>query len=218
MKTIFAVVSSLFISVAVLAEATGASKKSNANGSNGGRKLPHCVSEVREIEMIKNRIRANAKTENKYDGYKKAFASDSDEELMARLIYAETKATKCEQLNSMVVPVITAVIANRVKIKKGDVKAVVFERDQFASSLNIYSESSYKDFLCPNDPKLWTQALNEASAALANKAKPTTTVNYFLYKHSPRWTKEPWSLDEDTSLTKGNVRDCIKAFKNSSYK
>lgn len=218
MKRILALVSSLFISITVLAEATGASKKSNSNGSDASKKLPHCVSEVREIEMIKNRIRANAKTENKYDGYKKAFASDSDEELMARLIYAETKATKCEKLNSAIVPVITTVISNRIKIKKGDVKAVVFERDQFASSLNIYSESSYKDFLCPNDAKLWALALDEASEALADKAKPTTTVNYFLYKHSPRWTKEPWSLDEDTSLTQGNVGDCIKAFKNASYK
>ena len=199
MKRVFAVVSSLFISVAALAEA-------------------YCVSEVHEIEIIKNKIKLNAKNENKYDGYKKAFASDSDEELMARLIYAETKATKCEKLNSLIVPVITKVISNRVKIKKGAVKAVVFQRDQFASSLNIYSESSYKDFLCPNDSVLWAQALKEASEGLADKSKPTTTVNYFLYKHSPRWTKEPWSLDEDTSLTQGNVRDCIKAFKNPDYK
>lgn len=218
MKIIFAFVSLLFISVAVLAEATGASKKSNSSGSDASKKLPHCVSEVREIEMIKNRIKLNAKNENKYDGYKKVFASDSDEELMARLIYAETKATQCEKLNSQIVPVITAVISNRVKIKKGDVKAVVFQRDQFASSLNIYAESSYKDFLCPNDAKLWSQALGEASEALADKSKPTTTVNYFLYKHSPRWNKEPWSLDEDTSLTKGSIRDCIKAFKNPAFK
>lgn len=218
MKRIFVVVSSLFISVAVLAETTGSKSGSGSNNSGGSAKLPHCVADEAEIEVIKNKIKANAKTENKYDGYKKAFASDSDEELMARLIYAETKATRCEKLNSEIVPVITQVISNRVKIKKGDVKAVVFQRDQFASSLNIYSESNYKDFLCPNDSKLWAQALSEASEALADKSKPTTTVNYFLYKHSPRWTKEPWKLEEDTSLTKGNVRDCIKAFKNPSYK
>lgn len=218
MKRIFAVVSSLFISVAVFAETTGTRSKSGSSSSTGSDKLPHCVSEVREIEVIKNTIKLNAKNDNKYDGYKKAFASDSDEELMARLIYAETKATKCEKLNSQIVPVITTVISNRVKIKKGNVKAVVFQHDQFASSLNIYSESNYKDFLCPNDAKLWAQALSEASDALADKAKPATTVNYFLYKHSPRWTKEPWKLEEDTSLTKGSVRDCIKAFKNPGYK
>ncbi|MCM2352137.1 MAG: cell wall hydrolase [Pseudobdellovibrio sp.] len=208
MKRIFAIVSSLFIAV-------GSSVSFSSDGSD---RLPHCVSEVRDIEIIKNKIKLNSKNDNKYDGYKEAFASDSDAELMARLIYAETKATKCEKLNSSIVPVITKVISNRVKTKKGDVKAVVFERDQFASSLNIYSESNYKDFLCPNDSKLWAMALNEASEALADKATPTATVNYFLYKHSARWTKEPWSLDEDTSLVKGSVRDCIKAFKNPGYK
>lgn len=208
MKRIFAVVSSLFIAV-------GSSVSFSSDNSD---RMPHCVSEVREIEIIKNKIKLNSKNDNKYDGYKEAFANDSDEELMARLIYAETKATKCEKLNASLVPVITKVISNRVKIKKGDVKAVVFQRDQFASSLNIYSESNYKDFLCPNDSKLWAMALNEASEALAGKSKPTSTVNYFLYKHSPRWTKEPWSLDEDTSLTQGSVRDCIKAFKNPGYK
>ncbi|WP_409478370.1 hypothetical protein [Pseudobdellovibrio sp. HCB154] len=206
MKRIFAVGCSFFISVAALAETTDSDR------------LPHCVSEFRELEVINNKIKLNAKNDSKYDSYKKAFVSDSDEELMARLIYAETKATKCEKLNSAIVPVITKVISNRVKIKKGDVKAVVFQRDQFASSLNIYPESNYKDFLCPNDSKLWTSALNEASDALADKSKPTTAVNYFLYKHSPRWTKEPWKLEEDTSLTKGSVRDCIKAFKNPNYK
>lgn len=208
MKRIFAVVSSLFIAV-------GSSVSFSSDGSD---RIPHCVSEVHEIEIIKNKIKLNSKNDNKYDGYKEAFASDSDKELMARLICAETKAAKCEKLNVSLVPVITKVISNRVKIKKGDVKAVVFQRDQFASSLNIYSESNYKDFLCPNDSKLWVIALNEASEALADKAKPTSTVNYFLYKHSLRWTKEPWSLDEDTSLTQGSVRDCIKAFKNPGYK
>lgn len=218
MKRIFAVVSSLFISVAVLAETKGAGSGSGAPSLGGSDRLPHCVNQVRDIEIIKNKIKLNSKNENKYDGYKKALASDSDEELMARLIYAETKATNCEKLNSSVVPVIAKVISNRIKIKKGDVKAVVFQRDQFASSLNIYSDSNYKDFLCPNDAKLWAQALNEASEALADKSKPTATVNYFLYKHSPRWTKEPWKLEEDTALVKGGTRDCIRAFKNPNYK
>ena len=218
MKRLFAIVGALLISVAVFAETTGTRTASNSSSSGGSDRLPYCVNDVRAIEVIKNKIKLNSKNENKYDGYKKALVSDSDEELMARLIYAETKATNCEQLNSSIVPVIAKVISNRVKIKKGDVKAVVFQRDQFASSLNIYTESNYKDFLCPNDSKLWALALNQASDALADKSKPTDTVNYFLYKHSPRWTKEPWSLEEDPLLTKASVRDCIKAFKNSNYK
>lgn len=179
--------------------------------------LPKCINDEREIEVIKNKIKINSKNENKYDGYRKALTSDTGEKLMARLVYAETKAANCEKLNSQIIPVITKVIANRVKIKKGDVKAVVFQCNQFASSLNIYSESNYKDFLCPKNAVLWNQALKESSLALTDKSKPSDTVNYFLYKHSPRWTKEPWKLEEDTVLTKENMRDCIRAFKNPTF-
>lgn len=180
--------------------------------------LPHCVNQTSEIEAIKAKMKANSKTTNKYDGYKKSLASDSDIELAARLVYAETKATRCEKQNNNIVPVITEVIANRVKIRKGDVKSVVFQRDQFSSSLNIYAESNYKDFLCPDDEILWNQVYNETNMALSNKRMGTDTVNYFLYKHSPRWTKEPWRLAEDQDLAKGSVRKCIRAFKNPNFK
>lgn len=206
-----------FLTFSVLAEAIGADGKAPAKPSRSTR-LPHCVDDPAQIEAIKESIKLNSKNEHKYDAYKKALASDSDEELMARLVYAETKAANCSKINTDVATVVTHVISNRVKIKKGDVKAVVFERDQFASSLNIYSESGYKDFLCPNDPDLWDLALKRASWALTDKTKPTTTVNYFLYKHSPRWTKEPWKLEEDQSIASSNTRKCIKAFKNPKYK
>ena len=218
MKFVVGLFLSLISISAFASETSGASSQSSGGGYKASSKLPHCVNSHDELETIKTKIKANAKTENKYDGYKKALASDSDEELMARLIYSETLATNCEQQNAKVVPVIASVIANRVKIKKGDVKAVVFQRDQFASSLNVYSESAYKDFLCPDDETLWALALKEATLALSDKAKSTDTVNYFLYKHSPRWTKEPWSLEEDQVLTVVNVKKCIKAFKNPSYK
>lgn len=210
----------LLVSNSVLAETTGA--RSNNGSSNkavaSSGKTPHCVSSDAEVEAIKEKIKLNSKTEFKYEGYKKALASDSDEELMARLIYAETKGTNCPEQNDKISSVVSTVISNRVKIRKGNVKSVIFERDQFASSLNIYSESHYKDFLCPSDAALWNKALAKATAALSDKSKPTTTVNYFLYKHSPRWTKEPWKLEEDTALTNPSVRACIKAFKNPNFK
>lgn len=216
MTKIFVVLSLLFISISLFAETLGTGSKSSGHVGSG--KLPHCISDASKIEAIKAKIKANSKNEFKYDAYKKALVSDSDEELMARLVYAETKAANCQELNDKVAPIIATVIANRVKIKKGDVKAVVFQRDQFASSLNIYSESAYKEFLCPTEEKLWKSALIESSYVLSDKAKPTDTVNYFLYKHSPRWIKEPWLLAEDQALTGGNVSNCIKAFKNPNYK
>ncbi len=206
----------LLFSVPALAEVKGTS--SSKKDKDLSLSLPHCVESAEEVEAIKAKIKANSKTPNKYDGYKKAFASDSDVQLAARLIYAETKATRCEKQNDQVVQVIATVIGNRVKIRKGDVKSVVFQRDQFASSLNIYDESNYKDFMCPDDQILWQKAFTEAYSALSNKSMGTDTVNYFLYKHSPRWTKEPWKLEEDKDLAKGNVRDCIRAFKNPAFK
>ena len=219
MKTILAVFGFLFIcSNIVAAEVNGSNGKTKATARNSEMvQLPNCIDNPTEIEAIKTKIKANSKTSNKYDGYRKAFASDSDTELAARLIYAETKATKCEKQNDEVVSVISQVIGNRVKIRKGDVKSVVFQRDQFASSLNIYSESNYKDFLCPNDGDLWGKSYYAADVALSKTTKGTDTVNYFLYKHSPRWTKEPWKLEEDTSLTK-KVSSCIRAFKNPGFK
>ena len=214
MKTIFIVIS-LFV-FNVFAEVGGSDSKKVAK--DRPHQLPHCVNEAPVIDAIKAKIKANSKTANKYDGYKKVLSSDSDIQLAARLVYAETKATRCEKLNAQVVPVISEVIANRVKIRKGDIKSVVFQRDQFASSLNIYDESNYKDFLCPDDDILWNQAYTETSMALSNKKMGTDTVNYFLYKHSPRWTKEPWKLEEDKALAKGNARDCIRAFKNPNFK
>ncbi|MES2802153.1 MAG: hypothetical protein V4654_06645 [Bdellovibrionota bacterium] len=216
MTKILVIVCSLFICTQVLAE-VGSSNGQAAAKKSTGAKLPHCINDPTEIEAIKAKIKANSKTSNKYAGYKQALESDSDVELTARLVYAETKATNCEQKNNEIVPVIAQVIANRVKIRKGDVKSVIFQRDQFASSLNIYDESNYKDFLCPNDSSLWSKAYDESSLALSDKTQGTDTVNYFLYKHSPRWTKEPWKLEEDTSLAKG-VRECIRTFKNSNFK
>lgn len=183
----------------------------------GGDVLPFCIDQKDKVEAIAAQVKANAKTKAKYDAYKQALTSDSDQWLMARLVYAEVKAARCAELNEQVAKVIATVIANRVKIKNGDIKAVVYEKDQFASSLNIYAESNYKDFLCPNDLKLWNLVLSETANALGEKNK-TTTVNYFLYMHSPRWNKEPWQLTEDRALVNANSRKCIKAFKNKNYK
>lgn len=216
MKTWVILISTL-ISIAALAEENGSKGRLAAKTSNAI-KLPHCVNDSQEVDTIKSTIKLNSKTENKYNGYIKALSSDSDKELMARLIYAETKGTNCDDQSEKVSSVITTVISNRIKIRKGHVKSVIFERDQFASSLNIYSESHYKEFLCPSDAVVWNMALRKATAALSDKSKPTTTVNYFLYKHSPRWTKEPWKLAEDTSINSVSARACIKAFKNPNYK
>lgn len=214
----FVFLTSLLISMSVWAEVIGDENHKAVNMLSASSQLPHCVNQPEEINAIKSTIKLNSKTENKYNGYRKALASDSDEELMARLIYSETKATNCPQINNEIISVVTSVVSNRVKVRKGDVKSVIFQRDQFASSLNIYDSSKYEDFLCPQDVQTWNSAFKAAGLALAEKTKPTTTTNYFLYKHDPRWTKEPWKLEEDTSIANETTRLCIKAFKNPKFK
>lgn len=202
------------------AETHGANARINSQPSSGTSDFPRCFDDPADIKKVSDVISANSKTQFKYDGYRKLLQSSSDFELMARLVYAETLAANCEKLNSKIAPMIAGGIANRVRLRGGDVASVVFQRDQFASSINIYSESRYKDFLCPKDARLWGLALRETKAELARPTGQMTkfTVNYFLYKHSPRWKKEPWQLDEDVSSTTSEIQDCIRFFKAPNWR
>lgn len=183
--------------------------------------LPRCVSDATEIAKIQEVIKANSATEFKYKGYREALQSESESELAARLIYSETIAANCPSSNANISPLIANVIGNRIRRRHGDVKSVIFQRDQFASSLNQYTESRFLSFLCPKDAGLWAASLQlahlELEASNARKLSPETT-QYFLYKHSPRWTKEPWKLEQDSSGSDSSSSACIKFFKNSQWK
>lgn len=178
--------------------------------------LPKCVKDSVEIQKIVTITKANTDKSSKYDGYQKALSSDSDQALAARLIYAETIAANCSTQSTIVLPLIAGAINNRIRIRKGDIKSVVFERNQFASSLNHYSSSKYLDFLCPTDATLWTQSMN--SVGKNNDDLSPVAVNYFLYKHHPGWNKEPWKLPETKLSLNSNARNCIRVFENKSWK
>jgi hypothetical protein len=201
----------LFFSLAFAAEVVSAPKAAVTSTS-----LPHCVDDAKEIEAIKARMKANKSNSSKYEGYRAALQSDSDSELTARLIYAETLAANCPAQNGDISRLISQVIANRVTKRGGNVRSVVFERDQFASSLNIYDESRFADFLCPTDEKLW-KTITSPPSEKAPTLSPST-VHYFLYKHSPRWTKEPWKFTEEVAELKHDVRNCLRVFKNEKWK
>lgn len=182
--------------------------------------LPKCVSDPAAVDAIKDSIAANkgkpAKLYLKYTAYEREFAAESDEEKVARLIYAEANAAKCGPRTADLMPAIAGVIANRVRARGKGVRAVVFEPDQFASSLNIYDESRYRDFLCPKDPNLFARAAAEARRALAGPTDlPADVVHYFLYKHSPRWTKPPWVLPEHALAEP--LRACLRTFRNPKW-
>jgi len=177
--------------------------------------LPTCVKNKADLEAIVSVMQKNKDTKLKYDGYRKFLAGDSDQDLTARLIYAETLASNCPKNRATVLPLIAGAIQNRIKLRKGDVKSVVFERNQFASSLNFYDSSKYLDFLCPTDSELWKNAVDTLNTS---STLSKTAVNYFLYKHHPGWDKEPWTLPEAELSKSVNVRDCIRVFDNKGWK
>lgn len=113
--------------------------------------LPKCIDDEKTVKDIKSTMKANLDSEHKYNGYKDALQSSTDLEVASRLAYAEVLAANCSKHNSQIIRPITEVIANRIALKKNDIRKVVFQRNQFASSLNNYCSSRYKDFMCPTD-------------------------------------------------------------------
>ncbi len=201
------------------AEAT-ATPVAIASGTAPATALPRCIDGPHDIQKVVTSVKNNRKNDAKYNGYREVLRDASDKELIARLAYAETVGANCPELNTKIAPRIVAVIANRVRIRKGDAKSVVFERDQFSSSLNVYKESRYRDFLCPKDAELWELIMNVVDAELNQPTHlvSSTTVNYFLYKHSPRWTRAPWSHKEDTTNTTPEIRTCMRTFRVPGWK
>ena len=190
--------------------APGALETSGASSS-----LPSCVHSERDLASIRHVQKANPKTFHKYDGYRQTLRASSNLELAARLVYAETLAANCPGREDRLADLIAAVIGNRIRIR-GDAESVIFQRDQFASSLNIYSESRYRDFLCPRDSGLWIKSLGAMRANLES-SKPNApilvdTVNYYLFRHSDRFKAPAWKLREAT-IADSEIRECIRVYR-----
>ena len=179
------------------AESVSGSQSSGSKMTN----LPLCVNEKSDLDEIESAYKAK-NTPMKYDRMKKALESDSDETLQARLVYAETSAAHCPEFNQMIASPIAAVVRNRIRVQGGDAKKVVFQKDQFASSVNIYdidekkdglppAKSNWKEFLCPTDAKTWGLAME---AVRAKKSElPNDVFNYYLFRHSGRFVPKPGS-------------------------
>lgn len=198
------------------AEAT--SPASETRASHG---LPRCVNSGSDIAQILSTQKANAKTTSKYDGYRDVLDGATDLELVTRLAYAETLAANCPSHADQAMDLIVSAIGNRIRVRRGDAKSVVFQRDQFASSLNIYPESRYRDFLCPTDDELWKKAGVKMQAHLEdskpNTPLPKDAVNYYLYRHSDRLKAPDWKLEE-ARVYDEKLRECIRVFRNPAWK
>lgn len=183
--------------------------------------LPLCV-DTSQAEQVRSSIKANKNSNNKYLKVKEVLASDSEEETMARLVYAETLAANCPEEKENVAQAISMVVLNRINVRR-DVKSVIFQKDQFASSLNVYQESRLDDFLCPKDLALWQRCLNNVKAQNEQKNKSNDpeqkqVMHYFLYNHSPRFKKEPWSFKEFDGLKEPPSKSCIRLFYNKQWR
>lgn len=183
--------------------------------------LPDCVSSASTIAEIRRLQKANGKTPRKYDGYRQVFHARPPLELAARLAYAETSAANCPKQEGQIADLVASVIGNRIRIRHGGVAGVVFQRDQFASSLNIYPESRYRDFLCPHDGELWQRVVATMRVNLEGP-KPTASipkdaVNYYLYRHSDRFEAPAWRLEE-IPIPDEKTRECIRVFRDPAWK
>lgn len=189
--------------------------------------LPRCISDQGTIDRIINAQKANPKNPRKYDGYREALKDSAPLELVARLAYAETVGANCPDLNFKIAPPVVESIMNRVRIRKGDIKAVVFQRDQYSSSMNIYPESRYREFLCPQDLGLWKTVVSAAKTTLASSPERQSiaadAVHYYLYKHSDRLKVPKWASDESEwevseVLDSPEITPCIRFFRNPRWR
>ncbi|MDG4548957.1 MAG: cell wall hydrolase [Candidatus Contendobacter sp.] len=106
--------------------------------------------------------------------------SPADEELLARLAYAEGRSTGFAD-DPRVYRGIAWGVMNRVRLSEtsavarrqyGDgVAGVIFQPKQFNPAVSLRSPFS-NDFLCPQDPTRWRLAVDAAHAALRGRDNP----------------------------------------------
>lgn len=228
MSQFFVLVIVVFTALSVVAETAGSGQGaglSSASAATGMSQMPRCFDEAKDLEEIQAVQKANRKSAHKYDGYRKLFekAALSDDEILSRLIYAEVVAGGCGKKDSLnAITPITEVIVNRVAKRGGDIRSVVFERDQFASSLNIYSESAYEHFLCPKNSEIWQKVVQVANDLRSGRQKaemPTDTVHYYLFQHSTRFQPPGWTKTFSPSGQVGSESGlCVVAYSNPQWK
>ncbi|MCB0364393.1 MAG: cell wall hydrolase [Bdellovibrionaceae bacterium] len=209
---------------AVAAETAGSGKVVSGSATSTASAMPQCFEDEKDLAEIKRVQKANSKSAHKYDGYGRLFekAAISDDEILQRLIYAEVVAGGCGEDSQKAVTPIAEVIVNRVKKRQGDIRSVVFARNQFASSLNIYSESAYKHFLCPRDKQLWDEVSRQANDIRSGKQEPempADAVHYYLFQHSTRFQPPGWTKTYSPAGQVGSESGlCVVAYRNPEWK
>ena len=198
----------------------------------------------------------------RYEAYLRSLRASSGSDIVARLAYAELKEAKCDQHIELIRPVILESIYNRLETRKTElfpgetrpvhelnyqlqkrlVESVVFQHQQYASSLHRYrisprSESpvrvsdGYQNFLCPPQDELFGQIKGETDeyfrSGQRTREYPSDMHNYYLYEHAPEvfTTLPEWadysrgtSLPEATTSLNADLRRCYRAFREPAYR
>ena len=114
---------------------------------------------------------------------------------LARLATAEVASAQCPELNETLSPRSSEPFS-MFGWKCNTAKPVVFRRDQFASSMNIYAHSAYPVFLCPSSRhgELYQKAFKTFRLMEKGAYKnplPTASVNYYLHLHFGQYRPNP---------------------------
>lgn len=216
----------LFLIPPLHAEVTAPGKNARpVAGQTTGDSLPKCFNEDSDLEKIKTYQKNNSRNQYKYQGYTQLFDQSAlvDEEILTRLVYAETLAANCPEKEDSTLQLIAEVVLRRIEKRRGQIREVAFERDQFASSLNIYPESGYMNFLCPKSLALWQKAkklLGLIRSGTQKNSLPNTAYNYYLFKHSTRFPPPSWtrSFQELKKVNLDADSVCVAAYSNPQWK
>lgn len=148
-------------------------------------------------------------------------SSVSDTELLARLVYAETRAANCPAQKGRVHVGAAHVILNRVDVFKREgrdqpVKRTVFGSKQFASSLHKYSKSQWDAFRCPPPEELdfyrnVYQTVEKIQSGEIDRKPYQGATHYYLHRHFDKYQDHPWGKSAKKIETIGG--DCLGLYK-----
>jgi hypothetical protein len=162
----------------------------------------HHGANINAMDHILETMFANGKNSNKYRGYIEVFNyfGLSNEEIQRRVVYAETISAgqPCSSEFERISYFTASVIQNRIQRRTREgvsdpVRAVLFKRDQFATTFNSYGRNNswgggqghFADFLCPQNQAVWNMADNAVTRVqtLENNAFSAQTAHYYFPEH-----------------------------------
>lgn len=126
----------------------------------------------------------------------------SDDEIVARLVFAEALASRCLELGERtpekareLTESIAWVVWNRVRAKSAvfgtGARGVVLKKAQFRSTFGRCDVAKRMEFLCPNENELWDHSVRAMERAKAGAENPLPRVHHYFFTRHFDESKEP---------------------------